>query len=427
MQFIGTLIFIIALFNSFLLRKIHFWAHQFPSPSLPHKILLLFSEIEIVFGIWGAIYFIFYLGFNGFQAAQDYLTHLSFREPIFVASILILCSSQVVIRISQIIIFKLAALIPIAKKFSVFFVLLTLGPLLGSLISEPAAMTVTSLIALELFKKHPMPISVKYSFLGILFVNVSIGGLITPYAAPPIVMVAAPWGWDLDYTWTHFGVKTILCLILTSLFFLITNLAQLKKITFIPTPKENPKHSFSQLLSSEKYFLIEVLYTMICLTSLLIYSHNLILILLILFCFFILHFVTSKKQGSLKIKDGIYVAIFLAGLILMGPGQKWWLAPLIKSVSAYTLYFSAIILTSITDNAALTFLGSQVENLSELSKYLLVAGSVVGGGLTVIANAPNPIGYHILSPLFDKDGISPLQLFKNALIPTFIALMCFLI
>ena len=57
------------------------------------------------------------------------------------------------------------------------------------------------------------------------------------------------------------------------------------------------------------------------------------------------------------------------------------------------LFFGAAALTAITDNAALTYLGSLVEDISDQSKYSLVAGAVAGGGLTVIANAPNPAGF----------------------------------
>jgi hypothetical protein len=56
------------------------------------------------------------------------------------------------------------------------------------------------------------------------------------------------------------------------------------------------------------------------------------------------------------------------------------------------MYFGATALTAITDNAALTYLGSLVEGVSDQLKYALVAGAVSGGGLTVIANAPNPAG-----------------------------------
>jgi len=48
------------------------------------------------------------------------------------------------------------------------------------------------------------------------------------------------------------------------------------------------------------------------------------------------------------------------------------------------------------------------------------------GGLTVIANAPNPAGQSILARFF-KDGISPLGLLLGAIIPTIITYLCFIL
>jgi hypothetical protein len=145
-----------------------------------------------------------------------------------------------------------------------------------------------------------------------------------------------------------------------------------------------------------------------------------------LFLFFLgLVQVTNEYQSELKLKESLLVGFFLAGLVVIGGPQRWWLEPILKNLSTIPLYFGAILLTSFTDNAALTYLGSLVEGLSDISKYSLVAGSVVGGGLTVIANAPNPAGYGILNPYFGKEGISPFKLFIAALIPTLVAAIIF--
>ncbi len=75
----------------------------------------------------------------------------------------------------------------------------------------------------------------------------------------------------------------------------------------------------------------------------------------------------------------------------------------------------ATLLTAFNDNAAVTFLASTVPNLPEAVKYSVVAGAVTGGGLTVIANAPNPAGQAILGKYFK--GINPLWLFAWAAFP----------
>lgn len=121
------------------------------------------------------------------------------------------------------------------------------------------------------------------------------------------------------------------------------------------------------------------------------------------------------------------MGFFLAGLVTLGSLQEYWLRPLISDLNGSMMFFGAIGLTAITDNAALTYLGSLVEGLSPDLKYALVAGAVTGGGLTVIANAPNPAGIGILqtSKAFGSEGISPLGLFLGALVPTLVAVICF--
>ncbi|MGE3315609.1 MAG: putative Na+/H+ antiporter, partial [Planctomycetaceae bacterium] len=114
-------------------------------------------------------------------------------------------------------------------------------------------------------------------------------------------------------------------------------------------------------------------------------------------------------------------------LVTLGSLQEYWLRPLISSLNGSMLFFGAASLTAITDNAALTYLGSLVEGIDADLKYALVAGAVTGGGLTVIANAPNPAGVGILqtAKVFESEGISPLGLFVGALPPTLFAVVCF--
>lgn len=139
---------------------------------------------------------------------------------------------------------------------------------------------------------------------------------------------------------------------------------------------------------------------------------------------------TSEYQDSIKLREGLLVGFFLAGLVTLGSLQSYWLKPLIESLSGSALFFGATGLTAVTDNAALTYLGSLVEGISDELKYALVAGAVAGGGLTVIANAPNPAGIGILqdAKVFNDEGISPLGLFLGALVPTLVAIvfLCFL-
>jgi hypothetical protein len=150
------------------------------------------------------------------------------------------------------------------------------------------------------------------------------------------------------------------------------------------------------------------------------------IVFITLFLFF-LGFVEAYKryQSRLMLREGLMVAFFLGGLVVLGGQQKWWLQPLLTNMSPTALYYGATLLTAITDNAALTYLGSLVDGVSDAFKYSMVAGAVTGGGLTVIANAPNPAGFAILKDSFEDGTIGALGLALAATAPTLVAIAAF--
>ena len=136
---------------------------------------------------------------------------------------------------------------------------------------------------------------------------------------------------------------------------------------------------------------------------------------------------TSRHQENGSLRGPMMVGFFLTSLVLHGTCQQWWLEPVLGGLSEWPLMISATILTGFNDNAAITYLASLVPNFSEQLKYAVMAGAVTGGGLTVIANAPNPVGQAILANEFGESGISPWGLFLAAIIPTIIVGACFMI
>jgi Na+/H+ antiporter NhaD/arsenite permease-like protein len=133
----------------------------------------------------------------------------------------------------------------------------------------------------------------------------------------------------------------------------------------------------------------------------------------------------DKHQDKLILREALLVAFFLAGLVVLGGMQRWWLQPVLLGMDETTVFFGATVLTAITDNAALTYLGSLVDGLSPEFQVALVAGAVTGGGLTVIANAPNPAGVAILKEKFSDSTIHPLGLLVAAIPPTVVAVLAF--
>ena len=190
----ATVCFASALLHSFCLRPIQRLAHLFGRGSRAERFLHLFGELEFVFGFWAVILLLLFLLREGAGSVVEYLHGCSFTEPLFVFAILVVCSTRPILFFAERVIDSAASHLPLPQPLSFYASALVLGPLFGSFITEPAAMTVTALLLARRLFSAEISLRLKYATLGLLFVNVSIGGTLTPYAAPPVVMVASKWG-----------------------------------------------------------------------------------------------------------------------------------------------------------------------------------------------------------------------------------------
>ena len=410
----ATTCFALAILHTFSVKYFQHLAHKFTDGSVGENFFHLFGEVEVVFGIWAAIFLAFLFMTDGSTAVIKFLESQKFTEPAFVFVIMVVCSTRPILILASKLIEVVSRILPVKASVAFYATCLIIGPLLGSFITEPAAMTVTALILLERFYKKGISQKLMYATIGLLFVNISIGGTLTPFAAPPILMVAAKWNWDLGFMLSNFGWKAAFALLISTSIVTWRFKAEIAQVSLDLTPKSNLRIPI-WVIATHLIFLIAIVFS----------AHHLILFTGIFLFFLGLATVTKEYQDDLKLRDGLLVAFFLGGLVILGGPQKWWLEPLLTKLDALPLFLGGISLTAITDNAALTYLGAQVPSLSEASRYALVAGAVTGGGLTVIANAPNPAGYGILNSSFGTEGINPLLLFRGALLPTLIAALCF--
>ena len=243
-----------------------------------------------------------------------------------------------------------------------------------------------------------------------LFVNVSIGGTLTSFAAPPVLMVAATWHWDSAFMAATFGWKAALAVIINAS--LVTYM--LRQQILDDDPLAAPPAKVPLLVSAIHFAFLALVVA---------FAHHPV-IFMGLFMFFIGFTIAYERyQNPLILKEGLLVGFFLAGLVVLGGMQQWWLQPIVSSLEPTALFLGATALTAITDNAALTYLGSLIVGMSEQAKYMLMAGAVAGGGLTVIANAPNPAGVALLRDGFDSESIGVGGLLLGALPPTLMAML----
>ncbi len=413
MQIIAAIIFALALIHTFAAKTFERLAHRHPK----HAGLLHFlGEVEVVFGLWAFVLIVAMAVVVGGDEAIKYAESRQYTEPLFVFVVMVIAASRPVLESVEALVLLIAKFAPMRSAVAQVWLGLALVPLIGSLITEPAAMTLAALMLLPQIFHQDMPEKLKYAALGVLFVNISIGGTLTSFAAPPVLMVAATWQWDSTFMVTHFGWKAAIAVIVNAT--LITILLR-KHILVIDEP-------ISEAGQRKAPLLVKIIHLSF-LAATVVFAHHPVIFLGLFLLFLGFTQAYAQFQSTLVLKQGLLVGFFLAGLVVLGGMQQWWLQPIVATLQPIALFFAALGLTAITDNAALTYLGSTIEGMSEAAKYMLVAGAVAGGGLTVIANAPNPAGVALLRSGFQDESIGMAGLLLGAAIPTMVAAIVFLV
>ena len=540
---VATLIFFCAIIHTFLTSRFlaisHRWEHEHEEKkkqglvgrrSVHHgaELFHFLGEVEAVFGIWAIALVVAIFSFYDWQTVVNYVGYrVNFTEPLFVVVIMTLASTRPILKLSETIMWKIANLLG-GTLTAWWFTILTLGPVLGSLITEPAAMTISALLlGHKLYDLQPSQ-KFKYATIGLLFVNISVGGTLSHFAAPPVLMVAGPWNWGMGHMILNFGWKAVVGILISNgIYFLffrkelfqlqdkfaIRSLkdriqkkflshraleAEFEKIVATVDKEMNLADNFNRQINDlvastrdrlrarvydqimekiqqegidpalvqeafdQRFDDIKLLQMRRALPALLPEDQRpkfrdpqwderddpvpvWIIIVHVIFMgwtifnahhpelfipglLFFLGFaqVTSPFQNRIDLKPALLVGFFLGGLVIHGGVQGWWIAPVLGNLSEVPLKIVSTVLTAFNDNAAITYLSTLVPGFDDSLKYAVVAGAVAGGGLTVIANAPNPAGQSILKKYFE-DGVSPAGLLAGALVPTVVVWLCYLI
>jgi hypothetical protein len=406
-QFFAAALFAVALLHTFAARQFERLARRWPRHA---GLLHLLGEVEVVFGFWAAILILAMALLDGGAAALGYAESRNYTEPLFVFVVMVIAASRPVLQTVMRAMGGVAGWLPLPAPLARTWLGLAAVPLLGSLITEPAAMTLAALMLAPLvFQRQGVPESHKYLALGVLFVNVSIGGTLTSYAAPPVLMVASTWHWDSAYMLGHFGWKSALAVLVNASVATLVLGQHLGAAQPAEAPEPQPV----------PVGIVAVHVTL--LAGVVVLAHHPVAFLGLFMLFLGFAQAYERHQSPLILKEALLVGFFLAGLVVLGGMQGWWLQPIVEGLQPLALFFGALGLTALTDNAALTYLGSLIEGIPDTSKYMLVAGAVAGGGLTVIANAPNPAGVALLRSGFADGAIGAMGLLLGALVPTGVA------
>ncbi|MBV9107286.1 MAG: putative Na+/H+ antiporter [Verrucomicrobia bacterium] len=429
---LGTLIFVAAITHTFLASKLmhiaHRLEHQFhdleeaekTSPTNEQvfrqrdrlqfraQVFHFLGEVEAVFGIWLIPLFVAILLMKGWPTLVGYAASANAAEPVFVVVVMAIASSRPVLYFTESCLARVAT-VGGSTVAAWWLAILTIGPLVGSFITEPAAMTICALLLRQkLYDLRPSA-ELRYATLALLFVNVSVGGTLTHFAAPPVVMVATRWNWDLGFMCSRFGWKAVGGILIATGIYYYRFRKELKQLH----PRE------IGLAPKERRIPTRIIVThLLFIAWTVLVSHYPILVVLGFLFFLAFVEATRRHQVVTSLRGPLLVGFFLLALVIHGSCQQWWIEPVLGSLSEWPLMLGATLLTALNDNAAITYLASLVPGFSDSLKYAVVAGAVAGGGLTVIANAPNPAGQSILISRFGDEGVSPLKLFLWALIPS---------
>jgi hypothetical protein len=428
---VATAIFFVAVLHTFAAARFtalaHRIQHRHHGPTVASELLHFFGEVEVIFGLWVIPLLAAVVAHVGWEAAAHYVNDtVVYTEPLFVVVIMALASTRPVVVFAEAAL-RLVSGLGGGTPAAWWMAILIIGPLLGSFITEPAAMTICALLlARQFYDLEPRP-RLKYGTLGLLFVNVSIGGTLTHFAAPPVLMVARPWGWDMAYMLGHFGWRAVVAIVVSTLAYYLwfradfATLAQRPSVPDVDVPAEEAIADGVPLLPIPPW----VTAVHLAFMAWTVVNAHYPALFLGGFLFF-LGFVraTAPYQSRMDLKAPLLVGFFLAGLVIHGGLQAWWIAPVLDSLAETPLFIGATLLTAVNDNALITYLATLVPDLSEGLKQAVVQGAVTGGGLTVIANAPNPAGQALLGRFFGG-AVQPLRLFLAALLPTLIAAAAF--
>jgi hypothetical protein len=411
-EWVAAFLFAVALVHTFAAKYFERLSHRYPKHA---GLFHLLGEVEVVFGFWAIVLIVCMAWLQDGTQALAYAESRQYTEPLFVFVVMVVAASKPILSFVISAVDAASRLMPMRASLAKAWLGLFAVPLLGSAITEPAAMTIAALMLAPQVFRSEVPERVKYFALGVLFVNISIGGTLTSYAAPPVLMVATVWGWDSAFMFTQFGWKAALAVLVNAtvaVFVLRNHLGANTSADESPVTDRIPK--------------TVVLVHLAFLGAVVVMAHHPVAFIGLFVMFMGFAQAYERYQNPLILKEALLVGFFLAGLVVLGGMQQWWLQPIVSTMDPQVLFYGTTVLTAFTDNAALTYLGSLILDISDEAKYSLVAGAVAGGGLTVIANAPNPAGVALLRAGFADASVGAGGLLVGALFPTLVAMAALL-
>lgn len=431
LQIFFSIIFVCAIIHTFLTSTFYSLHEKYKKKTskdlekrkryrLLSEVYYFLSEVELVFGFWIVPLIVGLLFTSEIDQTILYLRTRDYTYAIYMTVVVVFASTRPVVIFAEKVLEYISRLGGNNAK-SWWWTILTVGPILDIILKEPGAMTISSILLAKTCFPFIKDTKFRYATLALLFINISLCGLLAPYTSRSLFLVATQENWNTGYTIVRFGWKAIMILLINNSLYYY----------FFKKHFAKDSSSIAVLLAKEQKESPPLWLTMIhllFLAGIVLSSEYPPIFLGIFFLFLGVHKATShyqgREQGPLNLKPAIFVGFFFASLLIHGELQSWWAVRFLQNIGFAQGLLISTLLSSVVDNAVVLYFLDQIKPLSEAALYAIVVGALSSGGLTLMANAPNLIGYSNLRVFFGGK-ISLVALFLAALPLTLISLFVF--
>lgn len=375
----------------------------------------LLGKVEIVFILWAVPLFLLFLCTEGYKMTISYFNSRNYIFSLFIIIMLILLESRPIVYLSERI-FSSIAKIGKQSPRCWWWTLMIATPLSSVLLKETGAMIIaTALLARNFYKFSPST-RFAYATMGLLFSNISLGGLTTGLSSRALFIILPSVKWGNGFILKYFCWKAIIAMLVSTTVYYLIFRKEFARFPKLVTGSSSVKEHIPK-------WIICVHILLICAVIL----ARFVPLLMVAILMFYLGFqkFTIFYQRPIRIGKACFVGLFYAGLVIFGELQEWWVLELMHRMSDFGYMMTSYVLSIFLDNALVNYLVHNLPVATDCFLYLVIAGCMSAGGLTIISNIPNIVGYLALRPFFPSSSFSLGWLFLFALGPSIIAVMTF--
>lgn len=375
----------------------------------------LLSRVETVFILWAVPLFLWFLYTEGYKMTISYFNSRNYIFSLFIIIMLLLLESRPIVYLSECI-FSSIAKIGKQSPRCWWWTLMIATPVSSVLLKETGAMIIATTLLSRSFYRFAPSTRFAYATMGLLFSNISLGGLTTGLSSRALFIILPSVKWGNSFILKYFCWKALIAILISTTVYYLIFRKEFARFPKVVTVLSNVKERMPKWI--------------ICVHILLIVAVILarfVPLLMVAILIFYLGFqrFTIFYQRPMRIGKACFVGLFYAGLVIFGELQEWWVLELMHRMPDFGYMMTSYVLSIFLDNALVNYLVHNLPVATDCFLYLVIAGCMSAGGLTLISNIPNIVGYLALQSFFPSSSFSLGWLFLFALGPSIIALMTF--